>query len=725
MKKKIEIICFLCLAFGAINIKAQEVENLGWLNNVGGTYTYTDTANWNNGEINGVFGTNLTSKSTQTILVNDGFIINDLYFCHGGEVSYKFIGNGADSTAYITNDWYSASTTQKGSITFGSGIAGEGLTTDLGGETRKLEVAKTTVNFYSPIVNGDLELINVSVGLKGRNGSFPNGTLIASNAWISIGAENDTLTPAVRIDKLISKGAEITVYGHKNGEACNEKINTLVAETKPEIGTTTIKFRPASKLPILHIGKLERKNNALINLINVRLDSYDVGVTDFAPYGCHLLFDEVPAFSYPGTAGTTSCPIFPWLVYNYDMFYTYDSTRGVRPLDLETEVRTYSTNYVGELEAQGENIRITSDVSVFDITGEENSVNSIIWSSANNAKLYATNGVLKVLSGGIQMGWGEKTTLHANIDFGDVTGYINARNDKYVYLRGNIAGTKGVVLSTISASKGDNGGIFYVTGTGTFTSDCFISTAVNLQSVDFLPHGDRLGNTVVDGLLRLWYNTVTVNGLYGSGIVTFVNSDWAKLIVGDNDTDGDFGGRIYGRTLHLDKIGKGTQIIRRENSSTGKTTVLDGALYYESWVNAGVEVADGATLGGAGTFNATGTAIDLNSGATLIPMSYEGTGSMTVANDISFGGANTLKLTATPDALTPALNVGGSVIGADSEVDVVFEGEKPGIYTLVKAQTAIEPKFVSATPNFKVYTSEDGLTVYGEKLDMGTVVIIR
>ena len=99
MKKKIEIICFLCLGLFASSALAEEEVNLGWLNTASGTYTYTDTANWNNGEINGVFGTNLTSKSTQTILVNDGFIINDLYFCHGGEVSYKFIGNGADSTA--------------------------------------------------------------------------------------------------------------------------------------------------------------------------------------------------------------------------------------------------------------------------------------------------------------------------------------------------------------------------------------------------------------------------------------------------------------------------------------------------------------------------------------------------------------------------------------------------------------------------------------------------
>jgi autotransporter-associated beta strand protein len=210
-------------------------------------------------------------------------------------------------------------------------------------------------------------------------------------------------------------------------------------------------------------------------------------------------------------------------------------------------------------------------------------------------------------------------------------------------------------------------------------------------------------------------------------MVTFNNSDSTRLIVGDNDSDGDFKGRIYAdnRTLYFEKIGKGTQIIGGGNSSNGGTTVSEGVLYYNGPVKSKVTVASDATLGGTGTFNAAGTAIDLTSGATLIPMSHEGTGSMIVANDISFGGANTLKLTATPDALTPALNVGGSVIGADCEVDVVFESEKPGIYTLVKAQTAIEPKFVSATPNFKVYTSEDGLTVYGEKLDMGTVVIIR
>lgn len=724
MKKKIEIIGFLCLAFGAINIKAQEVENLGWLNNVGGTYTYTDTANWNNGEINGVFGTNMTGKATQTIKLDNGFDLGFLKFYHSGEVTFNFVGNGGNYTTFMTNDWIQTPSTSKGVVNIGSNKDGEKLNVNLGGNDIKLKISGPPVKFYGEILNGNINVFDSTIGFK-ETGTFVDGTLTVSNAWVVLGSENDQSTPEVRLNKLVSYGSELTVWGHKYGNPVNERVNTFVAKTKPEGGCSTIKFYPRAKSPILHIGKLERENNSILSLNNN--NTYYVGTTDFAANNCHLFFDEVPMFPSVGEVGTTTCPMYPWLVYFHDLFYTYDETRGVRPLNLETEVRTYSTNYVGELEAQGENIRITNSAAVCDFTGAENVVNSIIWAANSGGKLYATNGVLKVLSGGILMNCLDNCHLDANIDFGDVTGFFIGRNDKSNYFDGNIAGNKGVVFSTTNNGRGVNGGLFYITGTGTFTNDVYIATAVSIQNSNFFPHGDRLGNTIVDGHLRLWFNTITLNGLYGSGMVTFNNSDSSRLIVGDNDSDGDFKGRIYAdnRNLNFEKIGKGTQIIRGGNSSNSGTTVTDGALYYHGPVKSKVTVAADATLGGNGTFNATGTAIDLKSGATLIPMSYEGTGSMTVANDISFGGANTLKLTAIPDATTPALNVGGSVIGADSEVDVVFEGEKPGIYTLVKAQTAIEPKFVSATPNFKVYTSEDGLTVYGEKLDMGTVVIIR
>lgn len=63
--KKITYFGVLCLGLFASSVFAEEEVKFGWLNTAGGTYTYTDPANWNNGEINGVFGTNLTSKSTR------------------------------------------------------------------------------------------------------------------------------------------------------------------------------------------------------------------------------------------------------------------------------------------------------------------------------------------------------------------------------------------------------------------------------------------------------------------------------------------------------------------------------------------------------------------------------------------------------------------------------------------------------------------------------------
>lgn len=724
MKKKIEIICFLCLGLFAYSALAEEDQNIGWIGASGGSYS--DTANWYNGVINGVFGTNYTSKLTLNVLCGNGFDFGDITFKHSGEVTFNFIGDNGDHVAYMTNNWSQTPSASKGSITIGSGTENQGLTVDLGGNEIDFYVPKPTVNFYSPIINGDLNVLNTGIGLKGRNGSFPVGTVVASNSWVTFGSENDSLVPEVRVDELELIGTELTIYGHKYNNSFIEKINTLIVSPAPELGngSSAIKFMPRSKSPVLQIGKLVRKNNAIINLTNN--NSYNVGTTDFAANSCNLLLDEVPEFPYDnGEVGTTTCPVYPWLVSNLNYFYTYHPTRGVRSLDLETEVRTYSESYTGELVASGENVYLAYNATICDFTAEENVVNSLMWDGAPNSKVYVTNGVLKVLSGGIVMNSNDNAVLNANIDFGGVTGYIIARNNKRNYLRGNIAGTNGVVFATTLSSQGPTKGNFYVEGTGTFTGDTYVQNAVIIQNEEFFPYGERTGDTYIDGHLRLWYNTIRLNGLYGNGVITYTNGDSAKVVVGYNNCDGDFGGRFYGNRLNVEKIGEGTQIVRGENTTSGTTTVSAGTLYYESNVAGPIVVSDGAAFGGAGTFTADGTAIEVQAGGTLIPMSCENDGVMTVANDISFGGANTLKLTAIPDATTPALNVGGSVIGADSEVDVVFEGEKPGIYTLVKAQTAIEPKFVSATPNFKVYTSEDGLTVYGEKLDMGTVVIIR
>ena len=211
--------------------------------------------------------------------------------------------------------------------------------------------------------------------------------------------------------------------------------------------------------------------------------------------------------------------------------------------------------------------------------------------------------------------------------------------------------------------------------------------------------------------------------MYGNGVITYNNGDSAKVVVGYNDCDGDFGGRFYGNILNVEKIGEGTQIVRGENTTSGTTTVSAGTLYYESNVAGPVVVANGAAFGGAGTFTADGTAIEVQAGGTLIPMSCENDGVMTVVNDISFGADSTLKLTAEPEAA--ALIVGGSVLGADSVVNVEFAGEKPGTYTLIQATTAIEPTIVSATPNFRISKSDDGLTFYGTLNNPGTTIVVK
>ena len=72
MKKTFGTIGLSFLTIIATSLYAEEEDqNIGWIGASGGSYS--DTANWYNGVINGVFGTNYTSKLTLNVLCGNGF----------------------------------------------------------------------------------------------------------------------------------------------------------------------------------------------------------------------------------------------------------------------------------------------------------------------------------------------------------------------------------------------------------------------------------------------------------------------------------------------------------------------------------------------------------------------------------------------------------------------------------------------------------------------------
>ena len=174
-----------------------------------------------------------------------------------------------------------------------------------------------------------------------------------------------------------------------------------------------------------------------------------------------------------------------------------------------------------------------------------------------------------------------------------------------------------------------------------------------LQSGSFLPCGKRTGDTVVDGNLRLGNVAFTMNGLRGRGTITLNNNYTSSLVVGDNDSDGDFEGNINrtNGTLSFRKIGKGTQRIGGSVAINGPLSVENGTLLLDGEVigtsPSVAAVAAGAALGGSGG----------------------------ITNDVTFADGAKLAVTVV-DSVVSCLTVAGTVSGGPVTVDAKIKSGK-------------------------------------------------
>ena len=145
--------------FAAVFAVLPVVADTGWLQTAGGTYSFTDTANWQDGVISGLFGDNLTSKIGLKLTFDEDWMFREggLSFFHPGEVTFELFGDGNDrKVTFAGNQTWTPSTT-KGSLAFGSGDASKRLVLDLGGEERTF-ISSFPVYFNNPVANGDLVL---------------------------------------------------------------------------------------------------------------------------------------------------------------------------------------------------------------------------------------------------------------------------------------------------------------------------------------------------------------------------------------------------------------------------------------------------------------------------------------------------------------------------------------------------------------------------------------
>ena len=177
----------LSLAFFAASA-AFATPATGWLQTAAGTYDFNDTANWVDGEINGVFGSDLTLTGAQTITFDtDTTLPNGLSFAFTG--NYKVKLQSADETSIYTltlggdflNDEVgsSASVEPQATINF-----------DLGGATRTIRTAAGNTVINGVISNGGLIIEGEGqTRLCGAN-TFEGGVTDNASGYLFIGHSN-------------------------------------------------------------------------------------------------------------------------------------------------------------------------------------------------------------------------------------------------------------------------------------------------------------------------------------------------------------------------------------------------------------------------------------------------------------------------------------------------------------------------------------------------------
>ncbi len=129
------------------------------------------------------------------------------------------------------------------------------------------------------------------------------------------------------------------------------------------------------------------------------------------------------------------------------------------------------------------------------------------------------------------------------------------------------------------------GGTLTVSGTNDYAGDTTIAAGVLIVSDgDSLPHGLGYGIVAIDADATLDLNgqSITLNGLSGSGTVTTSGTGRSDLTLGAGDSSSTFDGVVEdgSGTVGLVKTGSGTLELKGANTYTGGTTLQEGVVSF-------------------------------------------------------------------------------------------------------------------------------------------------
>ena len=290
----------------------------------------------------------------------------------------------------------------------------------------------------------------------------------------------------------------------------------------------------------------------------------------------------------------------------------------------------------------------------------------------NNGILNAGSGLYTIASGDVTGTGGNPATSHGKL-------VIGANNELVV-----VAANAGVTLSLPIINGPSAGSLTLVgpntvrlDGTNTYSGGTMLDSG-NLDIGSTFPLGTG-GFTINSGSItpRLAFRTITnsviVKGDFALGTAGFnnqitlsgpmdLNGATRNLNVPDTSITPDaiLAGVIANGGFT--KSGTGQLVLSNANTYTGPTTISAGLLEVDgnqSSANGAVTVSSNATLRGTGTI---GGATTVNAGATLIPGTTAGVGTLTFGSNLTLAGeTNTFRLSTSAASGNDQFVVGGSL----------------------------------------------------------------
>ena len=659
------IVLLMSICIGAFASLAEITT--GWQSPLdNGNFTWSDAANWVDGEVNGIFSEGLVGSGKtypNVIFTADATLTSGLVLAYTNNEQYvTFRGDGGDRTLTLGGPVsMNLNKATKGSIKFGSTTADQGLSLvftsapvfDIG--------YGPWMELFQPVSGSGTTLVTGASGtatiltLHGDAATLPGAVSVTPNKGLYFNSNDKNSIGAVRASDVRLDRADLVVQGN-TGAASVDRISGAL--TLAEGGMTQFihYYNAGFKNHTLRVGSLAAEPGAMLD---IHSPSLVLGTTAFESGNNFIVDDGVSTFG-TGAAGTVTAPVVPFARASnnnstgdnlFGYLVSYDATRGFRTLDRGTEQEAYVAGYEGTVVSQGANVYVSLAANELVTFTGSNTVNSLQFTTSGKAgTLRAYDGTLTVSSGAIEMTGTDNITLNANLSFGNVPAYITYRGDKTGYLKGTLAGSSGVTFQAHVQNGNGNSGI-YVEAEGTYTGTTYINSRLFISTPNFLPHGERQGDVVVNGLLQTFTGgPVTMNGLSGNGSLRHGQSYATSFVVGDNNADGDFTGNIDrdNGTVSFTKIGSGTQRLAGHCTHNGATTVSGGTLIVDGdFTASSVAVADVAALGGSGG----------------------------ITNDVTFANGAKLAVTVV-DSVVSCLTVAGTVSGGPVTVDAKIKSGK-------------------------------------------------